>query len=107
MRHAIGFTNQVSAIIGALPETHILGTIWGSSVAGHSCGTAREPGGYDGLQPNTNGHGLQPTRETEEHESLKDLPVDQGAFFFLFSDHYCSVFPSKFNGMGRPATETN
>ena len=24
-----GFTNQVSAIIGALPETHILGTIWG------------------------------------------------------------------------------
>ena len=29
MRHAIGFTNQVSAIIGALPETHILGTIWG------------------------------------------------------------------------------
>jgi len=29
MRHAIGFTNQVSAIIGALPETHILGTCWG------------------------------------------------------------------------------
>ncbi|CAJ1399335.1 unnamed protein product [Effrenium voratum] len=29
MRHAIGFTNQVSAIIGALPEIHVLGTIWG------------------------------------------------------------------------------
>ena len=29
MRHAIGFTNQVSAIVGALPETHILGTCWG------------------------------------------------------------------------------
>ena len=34
MRHAIGFTNQVSAIIGALPETHVLGTIWGALLKG-------------------------------------------------------------------------